>query len=141
MIDRYSLPEMAAVWSDTTRFGRWLEVELLATEAHAALGVVPADDAAACRERAPVVDDAFVAAVAERERTTDHDVAAFVDVVQDAHRPARRRVDPLRADVDATSSTPRCAGRMRDALDVVVDADRPLLVDARRRSPAATCTR
>ena len=80
---------MAAVWADTTRFGRWLEVELLATEAHAALGVVPAADAAACRERAPVVDDAFVAAVLERERITDHDVAAFVDVVQDRDR--RRR--------------------------------------------------
>ena len=38
MIDRYSTPEMAAVWADTTRFGRWLEVELLATEAHAELG-------------------------------------------------------------------------------------------------------
>ena len=83
MIDRYSLPEMAGVWADTTRFGRWLEVELLATEAHAALGVVPAADAAACRARAPVVDGEFVAAVAERERTTDHDVAAFVDVVQE----------------------------------------------------------
>lgn len=83
MIERYSRPEMAAVWADTTRFGRWLEVELLATEAHAALGVVPAQDARACRERAPSTDETFVAAVSERERTTDHDVAAFVDVVQD----------------------------------------------------------
>ncbi len=82
MIPRYSTPEMTAVWADTTRLARWLEVELLATEAHAELGIVPAADAAACRERAPVVDDAFVAAVDERERTTDHDVAAFVDVVQ-----------------------------------------------------------
>ena len=91
MIDRYSTPEMAAVWADTTRFARWLEVEILATEAHAELGVVPAADAAACRDRAPTVDDTFVAAVLERERTTDHDVAAFVDVVQapSARLPAR----------------------------------------------------
>ena len=82
MIPRYSLPEMDAVWSDVTRFGRWLEVELLATEAHAAIGVVPAEDAEACRSKAPVVDESFVEAVSERERTTDHDVAAFVDVVQ-----------------------------------------------------------
>ena len=87
VIPRYSLPEMAEVWTDTTRFGRWLEIELLATEAQAELGVVPPDDAAACRARAPVVDDAFVAAVAERERITDHDVAAFVDVVQAAIGP------------------------------------------------------
>ena len=74
MIPRYTLPEMAAVFSDTARFRRYLEIELLATEAHAALGVVSASDAAACRERAPKVDDAFVHAVDEREKITDHDV-------------------------------------------------------------------
>ncbi len=83
MIPRYQTPETAALWSDPSRFGRWLEVELLATEAHAALGLVPIDAARACRDRAPVVDDAFVAAVSDREAVTDHDVAAFVDVVQD----------------------------------------------------------
>ena len=58
----------------------WLAVELAATDAWAAEGVVPAEAAAACRERA-----AFeVEAVAERERTTNHDVAAFVDVVADS---------------------------------------------------------
>ena len=84
MIPRYQLPEMAALFSDEAQQARMLEIELLATEAWAALGVVPAADAAECRERAPVVDAAFVAAVAERERVTDHDVAAFVDVVQAA---------------------------------------------------------
>jgi len=84
MIPRYTMPEMAAVFSDTARFGRYLEIELLATEAHVALGVVPAADAATCRDRAPQVDDAFVAAVEDREKITDHDVAAFVDVVQNA---------------------------------------------------------
>jgi adenylosuccinate lyase len=83
MIPRYSLPEMAAVWSDVRRFERWLEIELLATEAHVALGVVPAADAAACRTSKPIVDEAFVQAVLDREAVTDHDVAAFVDVVQD----------------------------------------------------------
>ena len=84
MIPRYTLPDMAAVFSDTARFARYLEIELLATEAHAALGVVPAGDAAACRAKAPAVDDDFVVAVDEREKVTDHDVAAFVDVVQNA---------------------------------------------------------
>jgi adenylosuccinate lyase len=84
MIPRYSLPEMAAVFTDVARFGRYLEIELLATEAHAALGVVPAADAVACRAAAPTVDDAFVQAVSDREAVTDHDVAAFVDVVQAA---------------------------------------------------------
>jgi adenylosuccinate lyase len=83
MIPRYSPPDMAALFSDTARFALWLEVELLATEAQAAIGVVPAKDAATCRAKAPVVDDVFVADVLEREKVTDHDVAAFVDVVQE----------------------------------------------------------
>ena len=62
MIGRYSRPEMAAIFSDTARLGRWLEIELLATEAWSALGVVPSPDAARARSLAPVVDDAFVAA-------------------------------------------------------------------------------
>ncbi len=84
MISRYTLPEMAAVFSDEARFARYLEIELLATEAHAELGVVAALDAAACRAGAPTVDAAFVQAVSDREAVTDHDVAAFVDVVQAA---------------------------------------------------------
>jgi adenylosuccinate lyase len=83
VIPRYSPPDMAALFSDQARLARWLEVELLATEAQQRLGVVPEGVAAACRARAPVVDAAFVAAVDERERVTDHDVAAFVDVVQE----------------------------------------------------------
>jgi adenylosuccinate lyase len=75
---------MEALFSDEARLALWLEVELLATEAWSQLGVVPAEHAAACRARAPKVDAAFVTAVNERERVTDHDVAAFVDVVQQA---------------------------------------------------------
>ncbi len=87
MIERYSLPEMAALFTDQARLALWLDVEVLATEAWAALGVVPEVDAKAVRERAPDVDRAFVAAVDEREKVTDHDVAAFVDVVQKAIGP------------------------------------------------------
>jgi adenylosuccinate lyase len=74
---------MAAVFTDEARFGAWLEVELLAVEGWAELGVIPAADAQAVRQRAPVVDAGIVAAIAEREQVTDHDVAAFVDVIQD----------------------------------------------------------
>lgn len=78
MIDRYSLPEMAAIWTDDAKIARWLEVELLATEAHVELRVVTAAEAAQCRATAR----ATAAEVEERERVTDHDVAAFVDIVQ-----------------------------------------------------------
>ena len=83
MIPRYAPADMAALFSDAARFSLWLEIELLATEAQAALGAVPADDAATCRAKAPVVDEVFVVDVFEREKVTDHDVAAFVDVVQE----------------------------------------------------------
>jgi adenylosuccinate lyase len=75
---------MAGLFADQARLGLWLEVEILAVEAWASLGVVPEEDAKAVRERAPAVTPAFVTAVQERERVTDHDLAAFVDVVQDA---------------------------------------------------------
>jgi adenylosuccinate lyase len=77
VIERYTRPEIGAVWTDERRMSAWLEVELAATDAWAAEGVVPAEAAAACRERATFT----VVAVRERERTTGHDVAAFVDVV------------------------------------------------------------
>jgi len=82
VIERYSLPEMDAIFSDVARFGRYLEIELHALDGQAAVGVVPVAGAAACRARAPRIDEAFVQEVAEREAVTDHDVAAFVDVVQ-----------------------------------------------------------
>jgi adenylosuccinate lyase len=77
LIPRYTRDEIGAVWTDRRKMEGWLAVELAATEAWAAEGVVPAEAAAACRERASF----DVEAVAERERTTNHDVAAFVDVV------------------------------------------------------------
>src|SRR5215204_7260961 len=58
----------------------WLQVELAATDAWAAEGAVPEEAARGCREKAAFT----VEAVEERERTTGHDVAAFVDVVSNS---------------------------------------------------------
>ncbi len=77
MISRYTREQIGAVWTDERRMSAWLEVELAATDAWATEGAVPADAAAACRERAAFT----VERVRDRERTTGHDVAAFVDVV------------------------------------------------------------
>ena len=79
MIPRYALAPMAELFADEARYATWLEVELLAVEAQAKLGVIPADAAAAIRDRAGF----DVEAIEARERVTDHDVAAFVDVVQE----------------------------------------------------------
>ena len=80
MIVRYTRPEIGVVWSQQRKLETWLEVELAATEAWAEEGVVPREAAVAARAEAAFT----VEAVAERERLTDHDVAAFVDVVAES---------------------------------------------------------
>jgi adenylosuccinate lyase len=77
VIPRYTREEIGAVWTQQRRMETWLKVELAATDAWAAEGVVPEEAARACHEKASFT----VEAVEERERTTGHDVAAFVDVV------------------------------------------------------------
>ena len=78
MITRYSRPPMARIWSEEAKLERWLAVELAALDAWAQVGTVPVEAAAAIRSaaRAPTPER-----VAELERTTNHDVAAFVDAV------------------------------------------------------------
>ena len=82
MIPRYSPKDVAALFSDENRFDTMLEVELLAAEGLAAEGVLPKDEVAKLRSRRPVIDAAFVKEVDERELITNHDTAAFVDLVQ-----------------------------------------------------------
>ncbi len=77
MIARYTRPEIGAVWTPQRKMECWLEVELAATEAWAEEGALPPEAAAAVRAGAAFT----VEAVQDRERLTDHDVAAFVDVL------------------------------------------------------------
>jgi adenylosuccinate lyase len=126
VIDRYSLPEMAAVFADTKRFGRYVEIELLATEAQAALGIVPDADAATCRANAPETDAAFVQAVSDREAVTDHDVAAFVDVVQAAiGQPAGAWIHYGLTSSDIVDTA--WCWALRDAADLLIEASTALL--------------
>ena len=78
MIPRYTLPEMASVWDDSHRLEIWRKVEALSLEAWSDLGVAPAAAAKAAWE----AELPTAAALAERERVTDHDLAAFVDRCQ-----------------------------------------------------------
>lgn len=79
MISRYSRPDMANIWTLENRYKAWLEVEILATEAHAKLGVVPEADAVALRQNASVDPDE----VARLELETRHDVVAFTRAVSE----------------------------------------------------------
>ncbi len=80
MIRRYTRPEIGEVWTQRRKMECWLEVELAATDAWAQEGIVPVEAARAARAEASFT----VEAVEERERTTDHDLAAFVEVVADS---------------------------------------------------------
>jgi adenylosuccinate lyase len=88
VIERYTRPEMGAVWSEQRKLETWLDVELAVTDALAEQGLVPTEDAAQVRDEASFT----VEAVKEREKVTDHDVAAFVDVVAEAVGEAGRWV-------------------------------------------------
>jgi adenylosuccinate lyase len=77
MIPRYTRPEMGRIWSDQNKFQQWLEVELAASDALAAQGVVPAEAAKLLRAHAGF----DVGRIAEIEREVKHDVIAFTTAV------------------------------------------------------------
>ena len=80
MIERYTLPEMGAVWTEENRYRKWLEVELAACQANAEAGLIPAEAVAVIRERA----NFSVERIHELEKTTDHDVIAFTTNLAEA---------------------------------------------------------
>lgn len=111
MIERYHTPEMVSLWSAETKFALWLEVELLAAEAQATLGLIPADATHRLRARAKV---GTPQRIDELERTqTQHDVVAF-----------------LRSVVEQTGDDARFLHRGLGSTDVVDTAQAVLLVRA-----------
>lgn len=88
MIERYTRPEMAAIWTEEHKFKAWLEVELCACEAWAELGVIPKEDAAKLRENASF----NLERIYEIEQETRHDVIAFTRAVSETLGPERKWV-------------------------------------------------
>ena len=80
MIERYALPEMSAIWSEVNKLAVWKQIETLVVEAWVDLGSATAEAAEAVRA-APEVDPE---AWKERERVTNHDLAAFVDLLAES---------------------------------------------------------
>ncbi|WP_017434421.1 adenylosuccinate lyase [Saccharococcus caldoxylosilyticus] len=79
MIERYTRPEMGAIWTEKNRFKAWLEVEILACEAWAELGVIPKEDVERIRQNASF----DIARIKEIEEETRHDVVAFTRAVSE----------------------------------------------------------
>ena len=79
MIERYTRPEMGAIWTEENRFQAWLEVEILACEAWAELGDIPKEDVQKIREKASF----DIQRIKEIEEETRHDVVAFTRAVSE----------------------------------------------------------
>ncbi len=73
MIERYTLPEMGAIWTLQNKFQKWLDVEIAVCEVHNEDGIIPDEDLANIKSKAAFT----VERVNEIEKTTDHDVIAF----------------------------------------------------------------
>ncbi|MGH2829528.1 MAG: adenylosuccinate lyase, partial [Actinomycetota bacterium] len=129
MIPRYSLPEMAAVWDDRSKYHRWMQVELLAVDAWEQLGVVPAADAAAIREKAREVDPALVE---ELERTTNHDVIAFLTALGRPVGPAARWIHYGMTSSDLLDTA--LALQMVQACDLLIAKSERLVEVLKRRA-------
>ena len=114
MIDRYSRPEMRALWSDQRKYEIWLEIETLACEAMARLGQIPAADAKAIREKARF----SVPEILEIEKRTNHDVIAFLENVADSVGPAARWMHQGLTSSDVLDTT--LAVQMTAACDLLI---------------------
>ncbi|ANB59280.1 adenylosuccinate lyase [Anoxybacteroides amylolyticum] len=79
MIERYTRPEMGAIWTEENRFKAWLEVEILACEAWAELGIIPKEDVEKIRKHASF----DIQRIKEIEEETRHDVVAFTRAVSE----------------------------------------------------------
>lgn len=79
MIERYSLPEIAQIWSEGNKFSIWLEIEILACEALSVLGWFPKEVPDKIRKRAKF----DIPRIKEVEATTKHDVIAFLIVIEE----------------------------------------------------------
>jgi len=128
MIDRYTLPEMGALWSEETKFQKWLDVEIAVCEVHAEMGTIPRDALEQIKSRAKF----SVARINEIEKTTDHDVIAFTtNLAESIGEPARFvHYGLTSSDVVDTAN----ALLLRDACDLILKKIEALLEVLKRRA-------
>src|SRR5438874_403833 len=128
MIDRYTLPEMGALWSEETKFQKWLDVEIAVCEVHAEMGTIPLDALEQIKTRANFSVDR----INEIEKTTDHDVIAFTTNLPESICDATRfdHYGLSSSDVVDTAN----ALLLRDACDILLKKIDVLLPVLKRRA-------
>jgi adenylosuccinate lyase len=115
MISRYTLPEMGALWSEQTKFEVWLEVEILACEAWAKEGRMPADAVEEIRAKSTFT----VERIDEIEKTTRHDVIAFLQSVEESIGPLAKYLHWGLTSSDVVDTAQNV--RMQRAMDQIIE--------------------
>ncbi|HKZ79433.1 MAG TPA: adenylosuccinate lyase [Pyrinomonadaceae bacterium] len=128
MIPRYTLPEMGALWSDATKFQKWLDVEIAVCEVHAQMGTIPRSAVEEIKKRARFSVERIYAI----EKTTDHDVIAFTTNLAESIGEAARFVHfgLTSSDVVDTAN----ALLLRDACDLLLAKTDALMTVLKRRA-------
>ncbi|HEX2240292.1 MAG TPA: adenylosuccinate lyase [Actinomycetota bacterium] len=128
MIPRYSRPEMAGIFSEQSKFQRWLDIELLAVEARARRGEVPLEDLSVLKEKAQF-DPARIEQI-EAER--HHDVVAFIENVRENTGEVGRHLHYGMTSSDVLDTATAVA--LRDASDLLIEGVGLLFQTIRRKA-------
>ena len=127
MIERYTLPEMGAIWSEQAKFQSWLDVEIAATEANCRLGRVPEEALETIKTKASF----SVERILEIEAEVRHDVIAFLTNVNEHVGDAGRHIHVGMTSSDVLDTglalqMKRSVVLLRTELDALADALRTL---------------
>ena len=128
MIERYTLPEMGALWTEQSKFQKWLDVEIAVCEVHAEMGTIPQDALEQIRSRAKFSVDR----INEIEQTTNHDVIAFTTNLAENIGDAARFVHYGLTSSDVVDTAN--ALLLRDSCDLLLDKIATLLETLKSRA-------
>src|SRR4030095_1847735 len=128
MIKRYTLLEMGALWSEQTKFQKWLDVEIAVCEVHADMGTIPREAVEQIKSRARFSVDR----INEIEKTTNHDVIAFTTNLAESIGEASRLVHYGLTSSDVVDTAN--ALLLRDSADIILKKINGLLEALKRRA-------
>lgn len=128
MINRYSTPEMAAIWTEKNKFAKMLETEIHACEAFAELGIMPEEDLRTLKDKASF----DVERIKEIEKTTNHDVVAFIENISENVGPAARFLHFGLTSSDVLDTA--LSAMMVEAADMLIEKTDRLSEELRKRA-------
>lgn len=128
MISRYSLPKMASIWSDESKFQRMLEIEILACEAMSNIGKVPKKELRKIKSRAKF----NIKRIEEIEKTTRHDVIAFLHNIAEHVGSASRFVHQGLTSSDVLDTA--LSVMMKDAAGILLEDLKKLNIELQKKA-------